>query len=271
MKSYIPKSQENLQTIETLLKTFAIQPLLNDGENYFSIKEINPESQMSSIFDKEVTISLSNSDHDVTQIKNSFVTLEFNIYILFDNKFDKFDEAYKDGAYIFVSLKNSAELIKQFVLNHRGKTIDEFLQNNAKAESFIYNTILPKSEKNNKRFVHSYYENVRNVNISCSGRYPNIKKTSDVLVPQNSSPYVMPVGFTVSIPLDDLFIFSAFSEYLNSLFSDLKIKFKINPCTFVFCLIDPIISIAKYYIINKDELLSSGQDKLQDFDLFFAN
>jgi hypothetical protein len=29
--------------------------------------------------------------------------------------------------------------------------------------------------------------------------------------------------------------------------------------------------MARYYTINKDELLSSGQDKLKDIDLFFRN
>ncbi|KAA6349401.1 MAG: hypothetical protein EZS28_051935, partial [Streblomastix strix] len=38
-----------------------------------------------------------------------------------------------------------------------------------------------------------------------------------------------------------------------------------------FCQVDPVLSMAKYYTINKDELLSSGQDKLKDIDLFFRN
>ncbi|KAA6317819.1 MAG: hypothetical protein EZS28_055033, partial [Streblomastix strix] len=112
MKTHIPKSQENLQTIENLLKTFAIQPFQNDGEHHFSIKKIKPVSQMPSLFDKEVIISLSDSDHDVTQMQNSFITLEFKMNLLFDNKFDKFDDAYKEGTFIFVGLKNSAELIR---------------------------------------------------------------------------------------------------------------------------------------------------------------
>ncbi|KAA6378642.1 MAG: hypothetical protein EZS28_025827, partial [Streblomastix strix] len=45
----------------------------------------------------------------------------------------------------------------------------------------------------------------------------------------------------------------------------------INPSAFVFCQVDPIQSMAKYYTINKDELLSSDQDKLKDIDLFFRN
>ncbi|KAA6361726.1 MAG: hypothetical protein EZS28_042747, partial [Streblomastix strix] len=226
---------------------------------------------MPSLFDKEVIISLSDSDHDVTQMQNSFLTLEFKMNLLFDNKFDKFDDAYKKGTFIFVGLTNSAELIREYVLYHRGRTINGSLQNDATTESFIYNTIKPKSEKNNNRFVHSLYENVRKDDISCCGRYLSIKEISDVLAPQTAVPYAMPVGFTVSIPLDDLLIFSAFSEYPNSLFGDLKIKFKINPSAFVFCQVDPVLSLAKYYTINKDELLSSGQDKLKDIDLLFRN
>ncbi|KAA6377662.1 MAG: hypothetical protein EZS28_026810 [Streblomastix strix] len=271
MQTHIPKSQENLQTIENLLKTFAIQPFQNDGEHHFSIKEIKPESQMPQLFDKDVTISLSDSDHDVTQMQNSFVTFEFKMNLLFDNKFDKFDDAYKEGTFIFVGLNNSAELIKQYVLQHSGKTIDGSLQNDATTESFIYNSIKPKSEKNNNRFVHSLYENVHKDDISCCRRYLSIKEISKVLTPQTSSPYAMPVGFTVSISLDDLLIFSAFSEYPNSLFGDIKIKFKINPSAFVFCQVDPVLSMAKYYTINKDELLGSVQDKLKDTEVFFRN
>ncbi|KAA6391609.1 MAG: hypothetical protein EZS28_012869 [Streblomastix strix] len=188
MKTHISKSQKILQTIENLSKTFAIQPFQNDGEHHFSIKEIKPESQMPSLFDKEVIISLSDSDHDVTQMQNSFITLD-----------------------------------------------------------------------------------VRKDDKSCCGRYLSIKEISDVLALQTASSYAMPVGFTVSIPLDDLLIFSAFSEYPNSLFGDLKIKFKINPSAFVFCQVDPIMPMAKYYTINKDELLSSDQDQFKDIDLFFRN
>ncbi|KAA6377041.1 MAG: hypothetical protein EZS28_027433 [Streblomastix strix] len=210
---YIRKSQKNLQTVENLLKTFTIQPFQNDEEHYFSTKEIKPKSQLPSLFDKEVMIR---------------------------------------GTFIFVGLKNSAELTREYVLNHRGKTIDRSLQNYATTESFIYNTIKPQSEKNNNRFF-------------C------IQEISDTLAPQTASPYVIDFKFTHSIPLDDLVIFSAFFEYPNNLSGDLKIKFKINSSAFVFCQVDLIQSVVKYYLINKDKLLSSGQDKLKDIDLFFRN
>ncbi|KAA6402579.1 MAG: hypothetical protein EZS28_001889 [Streblomastix strix] len=115
-------------------------------------------------------------------------------------------------------------------------------------------------KKNNNRFVHSLYENVRKDDVSHCGKYLSIKDVSDALVSQAVAPYAMPVIFSVSVPLDDLLIFSAFSEYPNSLFGDLKIKFKINTNAFVFCQIDQVISMDRYYTINKDKLLRCTAD-----------
>ncbi|KAA6385062.1 MAG: hypothetical protein EZS28_019411 [Streblomastix strix] len=137
----------HLKTIENLLKTFAIQLFQNDGKYHFSIIEIKPESLMPSLFDKEVIISLSDPGHDVIQILKSFITLEFTMNLQFDNKFDQFSEAYKERTYIFVGLKNSAELIRENTQHHCGRTIVGPIQNDATTESFICNTIKPKSEK----------------------------------------------------------------------------------------------------------------------------
>ncbi|KAA6375922.1 MAG: hypothetical protein EZS28_028551, partial [Streblomastix strix] len=177
---------------------------------------------MPSLFDKEAIISLADPDHDVTKIQNSFITLEFTMNLLLDNKFDQFSEAYKE-------------------------------------------------EKNINIFVHSFYENVRKDDILCCGRYLSVKTISEAPAPQSVVPYDKLVNFTVSIPLDDLLIFSVFSEYPNSLFGDIKIKFKINPQAFIYCQVDPIISMARYVTICKDELMSSGQSNLKDIDLFFRN
>ncbi|KAA6372657.1 MAG: hypothetical protein EZS28_031817 [Streblomastix strix] len=223
-----------ISNLENLLKTFAIQSFQNYGQHHFSIKEIKPESQMPSLFDKEVIISLTDPDHGVTQMQNSFLTLDFKMNLLFDNKFDQFSESYRARTFIFVGLKSSAQLIREYVLYHRGKTINGSIKNDSTTEQFIYNIIKPKSEKNNNRFVDSLYENVRKDDISHCGKYLSIKDIFEVLALQTAAPYVMPVNFSVSIPLDDLLIFSAFSEYPNALFGNLKIKFKINPYAFVF-------------------------------------
>ncbi|KAA6359585.1 MAG: hypothetical protein EZS28_044888 [Streblomastix strix] len=233
---------------ETLLGN-AVVPFTNDEEHHYSIKEIKPESQMPALFDKEIIISLSDTDHDITQIQNSFLSVVLTANIQLDDKFDKIDESYKDGLVLFVGLKSGSNIIREYTIYHRGKTIDGSLQNDATTESFIYNTIKPKT----------------------CGTYISMREIEELIGNQTAVPYTIPIRFRVSIPLDDLLIFSAFTDYPKGLFGDLKIKFKINPHTFVFCQVNPIISMAKYYTMNKDELLSSSQQKLMDIDLMFRN
>ncbi|KAA6400737.1 MAG: hypothetical protein EZS28_003740 [Streblomastix strix] len=106
--------------------------------------------------------------------------------------------------------------------------------------------------------------------IAC-GTYISMREMEELIGNQTAVPYTIPIRFRVSIPFDDLLIFSAFTDYPNGLFGDLKIKFKINPHAFVFCQVNPIISMAKYYAMNKDKLLGSSQQKLMDIDLMFRN
>ncbi|KAA6393067.1 MAG: hypothetical protein EZS28_011407 [Streblomastix strix] len=198
-------------TIEETLLGNAVVPFTNDGEHHYSIKEIKPESQMPALFYKEIIISLSDTDHDITQIQNSFLSVVLTANIQLDDKFDKIDESQKDRLVLFVGLK------------------------------------------------------------SACGTYISMREIEEIIRNQTAVPYTIPIRFRVSIPLDDLLIFSAFTDYPNGLFGDLQIKFKINPHAFVFCQVNPIISMAKYYTMNKDELLGSSQQKLMDIDLMFRN
>ncbi|KAA6388804.1 MAG: hypothetical protein EZS28_015670 [Streblomastix strix] len=98
-----------------------------------------------------------------------------------------------------------------------------------------------------------------------------MREIEELIRNQTAVPYTIPIRLKVSIPLDDLLIFSAFTDYHNSLFGDLKIKFKINPHAFVFCQVNLIISMAKYYTMNEDELLGRSQQNLKNIDFMFRN
>ncbi|KAA6395800.1 MAG: hypothetical protein EZS28_008672 [Streblomastix strix] len=198
-------------TIEEILLGIAVISFTNDREDHNSIKEIKPESQMPALFDKEIIISLSDSDYDITQIQNSFLSVVLTANIQFDDKFDKIDESYKGGLDLLVDLK------------------------------------------------------------SACGTYVSMREIEELIDTQTAVPYTIPIRFRVSIPLDDLLIFSAFTDYPNGIFGELKIKFEINPYAFVFCQVNPIISMAKYYAMNKDELLGCSQQKLMDIDFMFRN
>ncbi|KAA6368329.1 MAG: hypothetical protein EZS28_036146 [Streblomastix strix] len=100
---------QQLGTIEATLKSNSVDAFRNDGEHHYSIKEIKPELQMPALFDKEILISLSDSDHDVTQIQNSFLSIVLTANVQFDNKFDGNEEAYKDGTVLFIGLKSASQ------------------------------------------------------------------------------------------------------------------------------------------------------------------
>ncbi|KAA6327462.1 MAG: hypothetical protein EZS28_053819, partial [Streblomastix strix] len=197
---------QQLGTIEATLKSNSIDAFRNDGEHHYSIKEIKPESQMPALFDKEIMISLSDSDHDVTQIQNSFISIVLTANVQFDNKFDGYEEAYKDGTVLFIGLKSASQVIREYTIYHRGRTIDGTLQNDSTTEQFIYNTVKPRIEKNNRKHIHSLYENIHKYDTSACGTYVTIREIEEAIKDQVSVPYTMPIRFRLSIPLDDILI-----------------------------------------------------------------
>ncbi|KAA6393655.1 MAG: hypothetical protein EZS28_010817 [Streblomastix strix] len=209
-----------------------IVPFKSEGEYHYLIKEIKPKSQMLAMLSKETIISLSDSDHDETQIQNSFISIVLTANLQFGNKFDQFNDAYKDDVVLFVGLKSESNIIREYTVYHRGKTIDGCLQNDATTESFIYSTIKPKSEKNNRKNIHSLNENIHKFDTSACRTYITMREIEEVIGQQTNVLFLMQVRFKISVPLDDLLIFSAFTDYPNGI---------------------------------------SGQQKLMDIDLFFRN
>ncbi|KAA6404328.1 MAG: hypothetical protein EZS28_000146 [Streblomastix strix] len=107
--------------------------------------------------------------------------------------------------------------------------------------------------------------------MSACGTHISMREIEELIGNQTAVPYTIPICFRVSIQLNNLLIFSSFTDYSNGLFGDLSIKFKINPHAFVFCQVNPIISMVKYYTMNKDNLLGNSRQKLMDIDLMFRN
>ncbi|KAA6387998.1 MAG: hypothetical protein EZS28_016477 [Streblomastix strix] len=173
----IGKGLDVARTIEEILLENAVVPFTHDGDHY-SMRKIKPESQMPALFDKEIIISLSDTDHDITQVQDSFFSVLLTTNILLDDKFDKIDESYKIGLVLFISLK------------------------------------------------------------SACGIYINMRDIEELIGYQMAIPYTIPIHFRICIPFDEE---------------------------------NPIISMTKYYTMNKDEPLSSSQQKLIDIDLMIRN
>ncbi|KAA6360966.1 MAG: hypothetical protein EZS28_043507, partial [Streblomastix strix] len=188
-----------------------------------------------------------------------------------DNKFEGFEESYKDGTVLFFGLKSASQIIREYTIYHRGRTIDGTLQNDSATEQFIYNSIKPRNENSNRKCIYSLYENIFKFDTSAYGTYVTIREIEEAIKGQVSIPYTMPIRFRLSIPLDNILVFRMFTDYPNSLFGDLKIQFKIIPNAFAFAQVNPIISMAKSYTMNKTDLKANGPNKLKNIDLLFGN
>ncbi|KAA6389381.1 MAG: hypothetical protein EZS28_015090 [Streblomastix strix] len=213
---------QQAETIEETLLGKVDIPFTNDGEHLYSIMEINPESKIPALFDKEMITSLSDTDHDITQIQNSFLSVVLSANVQLDDKFDKIDVSYKDGLVLFIGLKSCPNLIRQNTVYHKCKSVDRSFQNCATTESFIYNTIKPKSEKINRNRIHFIWENIHKLGTSECGTQIIIRDIEELIVNQAAVPCTIPISFRISILLDDRLIFSAFIDYPNGLFEILK-------------------------------------------------
>ncbi|KAA6400806.1 MAG: hypothetical protein EZS28_003668 [Streblomastix strix] len=96
-----------------------------------------------------------------------------NIYRLFIEPFAKsiLGALGPVGQTIDKGLKSGSNHIRKYTIYHRDKTIDGSLQNDATTESIIYNTVKPQSEKNIRKLIHSFYENIHKFDTSACGTY----------------------------------------------------------------------------------------------------
>ncbi|KAH7820932.1 uncharacterized protein MONOS_9166 [Monocercomonoides exilis] len=139
---------------------------------------------------------------------------------------------------MFIGLRSGSNIISDYCVVHgEDKIIDSTRQPNATIESFIYNTIKPKTEKDNRKHIHSLYDNVHKYDNSACGVY--------VPITQIKAGSYLDIDIPISIPLDDILLFSGFIDYPNRLFGNLKLKFTIKPEALVYCRVSPKMSMIK--------------------------
>jgi hypothetical protein len=221
--------------VEAYLTSMSQMFALNDGQNFYDVKQVEPTSQMPSIGNNEIEIYLTDSDYHVSQITHGFLTLDVKAVI--NSTFNISQKSISNLVnnnliHYFVGLKSGSNFIRDYTLFHNGQTITNSLQNDATIESFLYNTYKPRSEKNNRKHIHSLWENVH----TSDGSYCGVTFSMGELKDSNNN---ITVKFQVSIPHDDILALSAMDDFPNGIFGDLKIRFRVNPDAFVFCQISP--------------------------------
>ncbi len=238
---HIPRAlgKSSIGNIEEFLKSYALIKAHNDGQNHYSIKEIIPTTKLPMPEADEIEIRLTDSDFDVTQFHDSFLTMNvkatFNFsHSLFDESQSDVQDAAKkliDTQFLMIGWKSGAHAIGEYTCHHRGVTVDSTRQNSATYEAFVNNLYKPRSEKNNRKHIHSLYESTHKFDTSVCGVYIPISKIK-ANVP-------LTVDIPLSIPFDDILCLSGFVDYPNKIFGELVFKFRLNMRSLVYARVNP--------------------------------
>ncbi|KAA6400326.1 MAG: hypothetical protein EZS28_004143 [Streblomastix strix] len=108
-----------------ILYDFNTDPIQDIPSAYLTIADTdNPARWHIHISSELKADNLSDTDHDVTLIQKSFLSIVLTANVQFDYKFEGFEEAYKDGTVLFIGLKSASQVIREYTIYHRGSTID---------------------------------------------------------------------------------------------------------------------------------------------------
>ncbi|KAA6388684.1 MAG: hypothetical protein EZS28_015790 [Streblomastix strix] len=235
-----------------------IAPVKNDGLNTFITTEVEPISHIPCSHLSEIEINLTTNEVDVTQIQDSFIHLTIDAELIINfNTLPVIDATIADGVFLFVGLKNSTDIIRGYSIKHRGMTVTNTLQTEGTMESFVTNLYKPKGEKFNRKHVHTLWRNAHLFDTSVCGRYISYAEIKEAYEAASNQDITIKVPIDISIPIDDILVFSGMSDYHNAVFGELRIVFNLNKEAFVFCQVNPIAS---------SKTMAKRYDRQADFD-----
>jgi hypothetical protein len=264
-------------SVSKILQQYDPKIGLNEGSGKYLIKAIPSPTQKPMVGSgTEITIPLTDSNIDVVEFTKSYFSLSVSIDLDFDPGFpvlpdvpnewmkvvnpDVFGndspnkvwynnsmfEGLAKSTYFFVGFKSASDIISSYKITNKGIDVSGAQANNAQIESFLYNFMKAKSEKDNKRNTHSLWENVHSHNPSICGKYFSLW---DLHIAQLSG-RKLHVEFPVIIGFDDFLPFQFFSLYPASVFGELALVLRVSPDALVWCSVNPVDSILEQVDIS---------------------
>jgi len=240
--------QESLNKLLTLISK-------NSGVRQFDIMEINSTDMQAPFNHTKATMyHMTSPDHDFTQLEDSFILLRGVLRLRSDKGFTTIPGI--DCQRIFIGLKNSNELFRQPKINHNN--IDtEYSSIDSIAESHLYSTNKPRSEKLIHKHAHSLWENVSIYDDSVCGTYFDPTK----LFP---TPRVAEIPITFIVSFLDFVALQVFPDWHRS-WKPLAMKTNFSVDAFVTAQIEPhSVATIEYQInnsssnINLNKILNTG-------------
>jgi hypothetical protein len=174
------------------------------------------------------------------------------------NSFDKWIESpiYQDLAkmqFIFFGFKAATDVISKITVQWNSLDISDTTTDKYQYQSFYINMVKPKLEKENKKNIHTLWEEAHDFNQTVCGQYVSYWELYQAY---RSGSNKIVLSFPVNIKFDDILHFLAMDEFPNSVFGDLKLVFQVSPDALVWTPVDPKKSIEKLletYVPNESD------------------
>ena len=229
------------------IKAYTKEPVRDDAlPGTFANARINPTTSGPYSSTQEISISLASDQFDVNEFENSYLHLKLRVRMRFLNApavegEDAFAEVLKKNQFVFIGLKCSSHVIRNYSFKFNDVPITSTMQSSAIYENFLFSTFRAKGEMANKKFVYSPYDEVSSMDNSICGLF-------------------VPVGELVNgsyqdldliIPYNTLLALEAFDMYPNRIFGDIKLVFSITQDAFVHAEVCPITSLRKGIMSGK--------------------
>lgn len=228
------------------MKSYTLKPIPNDGIHVYGNTRINPDVSAPFSSSQEITIRLTSPNFDVCEFANSYIHMTLRLRLRFNNApvvngTDSFAEMLKKNQFVFLGLKCSNQIIRNYSFKHNDVPITTTLQSNAVYESYLFSALMSKSERANKKYIFSPYEEVCQLDNSSCGIFLPVGDLIDGTY----------VNLDLIIPYRAMLAMSGWNEFCNRIFGELKMVFSLTSEAFVHTEVNPITSIRKGIISGK--------------------
>ena len=227
-------------TIVEAMKAYTKEPKINDGTHRYGNIRVKPKTSGPYAANTEIEIPITSDNFTVTEFENSYLHLICKVTFQVSNMpsisgTDDFSNMLRNNQYVFLGLKCSNHVIRNYHFLFHDIPITSTRQPNALYESFLYSNFKAKGEIANKKWVFSPYEEVCSMDNSLCGMYIPF---SDLV--SGATKYL-----DIIIPIKELLAMEGFDEYPNKIFGELKFAFNTTYEGFVYTQVNPIESIRK--------------------------
>jgi hypothetical protein len=144
--------------------------------------------------------------------------------------------------FIFFGFKSATDVISKLNVKYNNLDISDAITDKYKYQSFYINVVKPKIEKENKKNIHTLWEEAHDFNQSICGKYVSYWELYQAHLSGNNK---ITIVFPVNIKFDDIIHFLAMDEYPNSVFGQLRLTIQVQPDALVWCPVNPRASIEK--------------------------